>query len=92
MGWVEWVDVGVWWEAPCTHMHIFMLNMINMDSSMGAAICNFYTGIFFCYALVYMCMHVCACGACEGYPQTPTHPHIHKSRSPQITKYAIKLE
>ena len=49
-GWV-WVYGG----APCKHicaymhecMHIcaFMLNMINMDASMEAAICNYYTCI-----------------------------------------------
>ena len=57
-GWIGVrVGVGVWGDAPCTmHMHACMhtptcmLNMLNMDASMLAAICNFYT-----------CIHVHAC-------------------------------
>ena len=40
----------------CTHAHtcmLNMLNMLNMDASMSAAICNFYTCINVC---VCMCM------------------------------------
>ena len=36
----------------CTHTCTCMLNMINMDASMSAAICNFYTCIH---------VHVCVC-------------------------------
>ena len=54
----------------CTHAHTCMLNMLimlNMDASMSAAICNFYTCIHVCMC---MCMHahVCACG---GTPPMP---------------------
>ena len=43
-----WVGVGVW-NTPCKdtcacmHVCTCMLNMINMDVSMEAAICNYYT-------------------------------------------------
>ena len=42
-----------------THTPTYMLNMINMDASMSAAICNFYTCIHVC-ACMYMHAHVCA--------------------------------
>ena len=48
-----------------------MLNMINMDASMSAAICNFYTCIHVC---VCMCMHVHACGDTPHAPDSPRHP------------------
>ena len=43
-----------------THTRTCMLNMLNMDASMSAAICNFYTCI---NVRVCMCVHahVCAC-------------------------------
>ena len=45
------------------HMHartcmLNMLIMLNMDASMSAAICNFYTCIHVCMC---MCMRACAC-------------------------------
>ena len=72
------------WGIPCTHMHTYahtcmhvctcmlnMLNMLNMDASMSAAICNFYTCI---NVHVCMCMHVHACACmcvCVGTPPMP---------------------
>ena len=51
-----------------THARTCMLNMLimlNMDASMSAAICNFYT-----------CIHVCMCMCvCGGHPpMTPDAP------------------
>ena len=89
-----WMGVGVgmsvWGGVPCmyartrmhtharTHARTCMLNMLNMDASMLAAICN---SIHVC---VCVCVHVRAC-ACvcvhvgtpphaPRYPQTPPHP------------------
>ena len=45
-----------------------MLNMLNMDASMSAAICNFYTCI---NVRVCMCMHVHACACVWGHPPMP---------------------
>ena len=48
--------------VPCMHAHAHMhactcmLNMLNMDASMSAAICNFYTCI---NVRVCVCMHAC---------------------------------
>ena len=56
------------------HTHTCMSNMINMDASTLAAICNFYTCIHVCAC---MCMHAHACSHVWGHPpcpQTPTHP------------------
>ena len=101
MGWVDvgGVDVGVWGiPHACrhahTHMNICMLNMINMYVSMGAAIGNFYTCIFFCYACVYTCVHLQVCGGMWGaHPDTPLPISTPaKAQGAQITKYAIKLE
>ena len=55
----------------CMHACTCMLNMINMDASMSAAICNFYTCIHVC---VCMCMHVCVCGTPPMSPNAPRHP------------------
>ena len=51
----------------CTCM-LNMLNMLNMDASMSAAICNFYTCIN-----VHVCMwvHVRACACVWGHPAMP---------------------
>ena len=78
---VGWMGVGVamtvWEGVPCTHTHacthactcmLNMLIMLNMDASMSAAICNFYTCIHVCMC---MCMHVGVC-ACGG---TPSHAY-----------------
>ena len=73
-----------------THMNICMLNMINMYAFMGAAIGNFYTCIFFCYAGVYTCVHLQVWGAHPGTPLPTSTPA--KAQGAQITKYAIKLE
>ena len=79
-GWME-VGVGVW-GCPmhaCMHTHAHarthactcMLNMINMDASMLAAICNFYTCIHM-HACVCMHAHTCAC--MWGHPMPPDAP------------------
>ena len=55
----------------CTHMHACthtctcMLNMLNMDASMLAAICNF---IHVCVCMC-LCAHACAC--MWGHPPMP---------------------
>ena len=66
--------MGVCGGVPCmhtcahtcmqAHMHAcckHVVNMINMDASMGVAICNFYT---------YMCACACMC-TCVGTPPMP---------------------
>ena len=74
-----------------THMHartcmLNMLNIINMDASMTAAICNFYTCINVC---VCMCVHVRVCGntsPCSQMP--PTHlPPPWSCREPKTPKF-----
>ena len=73
------VGMGVCEGVPCmhacTHMHACtcMLNMLNMDASMSAAICNFYTCI---NVHVCMCMHACAC-VWGDIPHAPRCPPIH---------------
>ena len=52
----------------CTHARtcmLNMLNMLNMDASMLAAICNFYTCI---NVRVCVCVHARACACVWGYP------------------------
>ena len=83
MGALEW-----WWVWVCggvshahthahTHTHtrtcmLNMLIMLNMDASMSAAICNFYTCIHVCMCV---CVHVCACvGGHPPIPPCPWHP------------------
>ena len=78
--WVDGVGVGMG-VGGClmhahTHMHAHarthactcMLNMLNMDASMSAAICNFYTCINVC---VCMCVHVHVCACVWGHPPMP---------------------
>ena len=63
--------------VPCMHAHTCMLNMINMlnmDASMSAAICNFYTCIHVpvcVHACMYMCMHVGTSSNAPRCNQTP---------------------
>ena len=60
----------------CTHTHtcmLNMLNMLNMDVSMSAAICNFYTCINVC---VCVCMHAHAC-VWGTPPHAPRCPPTH---------------
>ena len=74
--WMGWGQVWVCGGCPmhiCMHTHVHarthactcMLNMLNMDASMLAAICN---SIHVC---VSMCMHACACGDTPPCPQIP---------------------
>ena len=80
----RWVDGGRGWYGcvgGCpmhVHMHthahartcmLNMLNMLNMDASMSAAICNFFTCI---NVRVCMCVHARACACVWG--QTPMPP------------------
>ena len=56
------------------HVHTCMLNMLimlNMDASMSAAICNFYTCV---YVRVRACACVCVCGGTPPCPQMPLTP------------------
>ena len=91
-----WWQMGGWgWGGyggggcpiyKCTFMHVHtctcMLNMINMDASMSAAICNFYT-----------CVCACACtctfvgtSPCPQMP--PTHlPPPQSLREPKTPKF-----
>ena len=55
----------------CTHAHTCMLNMLimlNMDASMLAAICNFYTCIHVCMCV---CVHARVCACVGGHPPMP---------------------
>ena len=61
----------------CTHACTCMLNMINMDASMSAAISNFYTCI---HVHACLCVHAYACVCMWGHPYPAprcpkTHPH-----------------
>ena len=94
----RWVDGGGGWygcvgDVPCmyacTHMHthartcmLNMLNMLNMDASMLAAICNFYTCI---NVRVCMCMHARACACVWGHPPCPP-THLPPPQSRRETK------
>ena len=75
-GWMgAGVGMGVWGGVPCmyartrthtrTHARTCMLNMLNMDASMLAAICN---SIHVC---VCVCVRVRACGDTPPCPQIP---------------------
>ena len=76
--------MGVWGGFPCMHactrtcMHArthactCMLNMLNMDASMLAAICN---SIHVC---VCVCMPVHTCGGTPMPTDTPRHPPTHR--------------
>ena len=55
----------------CMHACTCMLNMLNMDASMLAAICNFYTCI---NVHVCMCVHVHVCGDTPQAPRCPQPP------------------
>ena len=87
-GWMDWDEggcgcVGVSHELctcthtctcrhTCTHTPTCMLNMIKMDASMSAAMCNFYTCI---YVRACMCMCVHACAHVWGHPPCLRHSH-----------------
>ena len=86
-GWgLAWVYGGV----SCMHAHMHartcMLNMLNMDASMSAAICNFYTCI---NVRVCMYVHVCVCGDTPHAPRCPsTHlPPPQSRREPKTPKF-----
>ena len=90
----RWVDGGGgWYECvggcpmhACTHIHAHthvrtcMFNMLNMDVSMLAAICNFYTCINVC---VCMCVHACVCACVLGHPPCPQMPPHPPAPSPE---------
>ena len=56
----------------CMHRHTCMLNMLNMDASTLAAICNFYTCIHVC---AFVCMHAHVCAHVWRHPHAPDTPH-----------------
>ena len=63
----------------CMHARTCMLNMLNMDASMSAAICNFYTCIN---------VHVCVGGTPPMPPDAPTHlPSPQSRREPKTPKF-----
>ena len=77
VGWV-WVCGGVCHAHThahaCTHTRTCMLNMLimlNMDASMLAAICNFYTCIHVCMCV---CVRACACAGVGRHPPFPQMP------------------
>ena len=93
-GWA-WVWVCGRVSHACMHMHAYacmhththacckhVVKMINMDASMGVAICNFY-----------ICIHVCACMCMYvGTPTCPQTPPTHLSppkshREPKTPKF-----
>ena len=101
----RWVDGGGGGyrcveSIPCIHactymdMHartcmLNMLNMLNMNASMSAAICNFYTCI---NVRVCMCVHACACACVWRHPPCPQMPPTHlpppqSHREPKTTKF-----
>ena len=71
----------------CMHAHTCtntptptcILNMINMDASMLAAICNFYTCI---HVHACMCMHACPCAHVWGHPYAPRCLQIPPAQPP----------
>ena len=77
-GWVDGGGIGYGCVGGCpmharmhTHTRTYVkhvVNMINMDASMLAAICNFYTCI---NVHVCVCMHACACACVWGHPPIP---------------------
>ena len=76
-GWVDGGGDGYGCVGECPmharmHTHVkHVVNMINMDASMSAAICNFYTCI---NVRVCMCMRVHACACVWGHPHAPRCP------------------
>ena len=69
------VGMGVWGGVPCmyactcththTHTRTCMLNMLNMDASTLAAICNTI------HVCVCVCVHARACGDTPPCPEIP---------------------
>ena len=81
--WVHGGGCGCGEVSQCTHTHahtymhartcmLNMLIMLNMDASMSAAICNFYTCIHVCMCMC-VCAHACACVG-EQPPMPPDAP------------------
>ena len=84
-GWMGMgVGMGVWGVSHAcmhTHAHTCMLNMLNMDASMSAAICNFYK-----------CINVRVCMFGGTPPPCPMMPPIHlpppqSRREPETPKF-----
>ena len=89
-GWMRvGVGMGVWGGVPCMHecMHACtcMLNMLNMDASMLAAICN---SIHVC---VCMCMHAHACGDTPTMPPDTPSPTCPLPRAAGSPKHQISI-
>ena len=60
----------------CTHVCTCMLNMLNMDASMLAAICNFI------HVCVCVCMHAHAWACMWGHPHAPRYPQMPPTHLP----------
>ena len=105
-GWIGvGVGMGVWGCVPCmyacthmrTHARTCMLNMLNMDASMLAAICNSIHVCVHVRVCACMCMHVGKPPHAPRYPQTPppTCPLPRAAGSPKhqisITLELIKI-
>ena len=71
----------------CTHACTCMLNMINMDASMSAAICNFFTCI---HVHACVCMHVGTPPCLQLPPDTPP-PTCHLPRATGSPKHQISI-
>ena len=85
--WVDWSGGGYGYVGGClmhtymhTHAHarthtrtcmLNMLIMLNMDASMLAAICNFYTCI---HVRMCVCVRARACACMGGHPPCPQIP------------------
>ena len=94
--WVDGGGGGYGCVGRChmhTHMHTHactcMLNMINMDASMSAAICNFYTCV---YVHVHVCTCMYMCVVTPPPPHAPRHPPTHlplpqSRREPKTPKF-----
>ena len=105
-GWMgAGVGMGVWGGVPCmyartrmhkrTHARTCMLNMLNMDASMLAAICNsIHVCVCVCVrarACACMCVHVGTPPHAPRYPQTPPPPTCPLPRAAGSPKHQISI-
>ena len=105
-----WMGVGVgmsvWGGGPMhvhmhthvharTHARTCMLNMLNMDASMLAAICNsIHVCVCVCVrvrACACMCVHVGTPPHAPRYPQTPPPPTCPLPRAAGSPKHPISI-